>query len=214
MIISDVMTKNPIYVTPEMSATDAKALMLKENISKLPVLDKNSRLVGIITKNDLSKAGPSAATTLDMYEMSYLLSKLKVEKIMTKKVTSVSPDEVVEEAARIMSDKGIGCLPVMQDDVMVGIVTESDLFDQFVKMFGARHHGVRMMLEFNEKPGELAKVVCAIAEIGGNIVSSVTSEGPDVSKRCCTIKVTGVKKADVEKILQPVGVKIVDIREN
>ena len=105
MIVKDVMTKNLIFVYPETSITEAKAIMTKKNISKLPVLDKNNQLVGLITKNDMAKAGPSDATSLDMFEIGYLLSKLTVEKFMTKKVVTVSENEVVEEAARIMVNK-------------------------------------------------------------------------------------------------------------
>ena len=135
MIISSIMRKNPIFIRPDTSLTDAKALMVKENIGKLPVLDKDDRLVGLVTKKDLEHAEPSEATTLDMYEISYLLSKLKVEKIMIKNVITVQENEVIEEAARIMADNDIGCLPVMRNSLMVGIITESDLFEAFVDMF-------------------------------------------------------------------------------
>ena len=120
MIVASVMKRNPIFIRPDMSVNDAKALMMKEKVGKLPVLNKANRLVGILTKKDLVNAGPSAATTLDMYEISYLLSKLKVEKVMSTDVTTVQQSEVVEEAARIMADKDIGCLPVMKDDLLVG----------------------------------------------------------------------------------------------
>lgn len=213
MIISDVMSKNPVYVNPDTSVTDAKALMIKEKISKLPVLDKSNRLVGIITKNDLQKAGPSDASTLDIWELGYLLSKLKVEKIMIKDVVTVQCNEVVEEAARIMADKKIGCLPVLNGDILTGIITETDLFQAFVNMFGARHPGVRAMIELAEKPGELAKIANAVAEKNGNIVSIVTCEGSDVSKRDITMKISNISKSDIEDILNSCNAKILDIRE-
>ena len=86
MRVKDVMTHNPVYISPSASVIEAKTLMSKQNISKLPVLNNEKKLVGIITKNDLNRAGPSQATTLDMYEIGYLLSKLDVEKIMHKNV--------------------------------------------------------------------------------------------------------------------------------
>lgn len=214
MKVLDFMSKNPIYIAPTSSVTDARAKMLKENISKLPVLDDSGRLVGLITKNDLNKAGPSEATTLDIYEIGYLLSKLKVEKIMTKKVYTVSCNEVVEEAARIMADHDIGCLPVMNGDVLVGIITETDLFLAFIEMFGTRHKGVRVSFEMSDKAGELAKLTDAIAKLGGNIVSVVTSDSEDASKRFCTVKIEHVSAADIEKIVQQTDVKISDIRES
>ncbi|MCR5723630.1 MAG: CBS domain-containing protein [Treponema sp.] len=213
MIVSDVMTRNPIFTTPEAKVTDALAVMRKEKINKLPVLDKDGILVGMLTKNDLAQAAPSSATTLDVYEIGYLLSKLSVEKIMTKSPETVQADEVIEEAARIMADKGIGCLPVMKDGLLVGIVTESDLFRKFIEMFGARHHGVRAMIEVDEKTGELAKVATIIAGCGGNIVSTVTSEGSSTATRCVTCKVVHTTLAQMKAELEKGGVKILDIRE-
>lgn len=212
MIIASVMTKNPLYVRPEMTVTEVRELMDKEKIGKLPVLDKHDNLVGIITKKDLVKAGPSAATTLDVYEISYLLSKIKVEKVMEKNVVSVQETEVVEESARIMADKGVGCLPVMKDNLLVGIITESDLFRVFVDMFGTRHQGVRITFSLDEKPGQLARVSSEFAEIGGNIVSLVTFDGDDMSKRRCTCKVCGITIDQVKEIFTKLQISIEDIR--
>ncbi|MDR0389575.1 MAG: CBS domain-containing protein [Spirochaetaceae bacterium] len=219
MIISRVMTKNPVCVHPDMSVNDARALMDKENIGKLPVLDKDNKLIGIVTKKDMLKAGPSPATTLDMYEISYLLSKLKIEKVMEKNVITVDENEVVEEAARIMADKDISCLPVMRrsgasGELLVGIITGTDLFRVFVNAFGARHPGIRITLNMTEKPGQLAHFAGAIAEKGGNIVAFVSSEGDDLSHRRGTIKITGLSRADVEAAAQALpGTEIEDLRE-
>ncbi|MBR7064865.1 MAG: CBS domain-containing protein [Treponema sp.] len=210
MIVKDVMIKNPETVSPETTLTEAKAIMTKKNINKLPVIDRNNKLVGIITKNDLSKAGPSDATTLDMYEIGYLLSKLTVQKIMTKNVVSVLEDEVVEEAARIMVDTEIGCLPVMKDDVLVGIITESDLFCLFTEMFGAHHNGVRATLCADDKPGMLALIVDQIASLMGNIVSVVTFGSKEQGSRHLTVKATGVSLEQMQSILK--DYKVEDIR--
>ncbi len=212
MKVSDFMTKNPVYVSPDTSVTDAKALMTKEKINKLPVVDKSNKLVGIITKNDLQKADPSSASTLDIYELGYLLSKLKVEKIMVKTVKTVEADEVIEEAARIMADAKIGCLPVMSDGVLSGIITETDIFNAFVTMFGARHPGVRVIVELAEKPGELAKIAAAVAEKNGNIVSLVTADGSDITKRAITMKIGNLDKNTVEELVKSLGLTIIDIR--
>ena len=214
MIISRVMTKNPIFVHPEMSINDVRALMDKQKIGHLPVLDKSNALVGLMTKKDLLKAGPSSATSLDMYEISYLLSKMTVKDVMVKKVITVGETEVVEEAARIMADNDIGCLPVLRDNLLVGIITDTDLFHVFLKAFGVRHPGVRVTCLMREKPGELARVAQAMAEKGGNIVALVTSEGEDPSRRRVTIKVSGVKMSDVKSILNTFdGIELEDIRE-
>lgn len=212
MIIRDVMTKSPVTVTEDTTCTEAKALMTKNNFSKLPVLDKSKRLVGIITKNDIQKASPSDATTLDMFELGYLLSKLTVGKFMTKKVITVQETEVVEEAARIMVDNSIGCVPVMKDDVLVGIVTENDLFRLFTEIFGARHSGVRAVISQPDKPGQLANITNQIAELKGNLVSVVTREMKDKDVRRSTLKVTGISIAQMETILKNAEAEIVDIR--
>lgn len=212
MIVKDVMTKNPVYVSPDTNVTEAKALMVKKGISKLPVLDKDNRLVGIITKNDLLKAGPSEATTLDMFEIGYLLSKLTVSKVMTKKVVTVTENEVVEEAARIMVDNEIGCVPVMKEDLLVGIVTESDLFHLFTDMFGARHNGVRATISTDDKPGQLARIATEIASLKGNIVSVVTREASDPSNRRITLKITGITIKQMKEILTNCAVTVEDIR--
>jgi acetoin utilization protein AcuB len=193
------MTKNPIYVHPDMSVTEVRSLMEKEQIGHLPVLDKNNKLVGILTKKDMLKAGPSAATSLDMYEISYLLSKLRVEKIMVKDVITVDETEVVEEAARIMADKDIGCLPVLKGELLVGIITETDLFHVFVKAFGARHPGIRITINVAEKPGQLEKLTHAITVKGGNIIALVPSDGDDLDHRRITLKISGLSRADIEE---------------
>ncbi|MBO7486079.1 MAG: CBS domain-containing protein [Spirochaetaceae bacterium] len=212
MIIAGIMTKNPVFVSPDLSVNDTKALMTREKIQKLPVLNKNNELVGIVTQKELLNAGPSAATTLDMYEISYLLSKLKVANIMNKNVISVQETETIEEAARIMADNHIGCLPVMKGKLLVGIITESDLFRTFVDLFGARHVGIRVTFSLDEKPGQLAVLTKAIADKNGNIISLVTSEGDDVSKRRVTCRIADLDMDSVKAIYKQLDIKIEDIR--
>lgn len=212
MIIANVMKRNPLYVHPNTSVNEVSALMKKEKVGKLPVLDSDDRLVGIITKKDLDSAAPSSATTLDVYEVSYLLSKLKAEKIMTKKVHTVKETEVIEEAARIMADEGVGCLPVMKGDLLVGIVTVKDLFHVFIDMFGTRHEGVRVTALLEEKPGQIARLSAKIADMGGNIVSLGTFESDDLTKRRVTCKITGISLEEVKKAVKETCTKLEDIR--
>jgi len=208
------MTRNPVFIHPELSLTDARLFMDKEKISHIPVLNKNNELVGLITRADLLKAGPSPATSLDMYEISYLLSKLTVEKIMEKKVITVQENEVVEEAARIMADNGIGCLPVLNGSLLTGIITDTDIFHFFINAYGARHKGIRITVNFKEKRGQLAAFAGAVAERGGNIVAFVTSEGDDVAHRRATFKITEISRAAVEEAAGIIdGAEIEDIRE-
>jgi len=214
MIINRVMTKNPIFIQPDMSINEVRSLMDKHKIGHLPVLDKSNGLIGIITRKDLAKASPSAATSLDMYEISYLLSKMTAKDVMEKKVITVGENEVVEEAARIMVDNDIGCLPVLRGKLLVGMITDTDLFHVFLNAFGARHPGVRITCSILEKPGQLARLAQAIAEKGGNIVAFVTSEGDDLSQRRTTLKITGLSRPDVEAVVRNFSdVELEDIRE-
>jgi acetoin utilization protein AcuB len=214
MNVSKIMTRNPVFIHPDLSLSDTRSLMDREKVSHLPVLNKNNELAGLITRTDLHNAGPSPATSLDMYEISYLLAKLTVEKVMIKNVITVQEDEVVEEAARIMADKGIGCLPVMRGPLLAGIVTDSDIFRFFINAFGARHRGVRITVNFKDKPGQIAAFAGTVAEKGGNIVAFVTSEGDDIAHRRATLKITGVSRAVVEAATGAMdGAGIEDIRE-
>ncbi|HBK58717.1 MAG TPA: hypothetical protein DDZ37_05115 [Spirochaetaceae bacterium] len=213
MKVGQRMTRNPITITPDVTAPEAQAIMRREKIKRLPVLDNNRRLVGIVTSLDLIHASPSPATSLDIYEMHYLLSKLHVENVMTKNVITVTEDLPIEEAARIMADNKISGLPVMRGDILVGIITESDLFKIFIELFGARHRGIRLTLLLPEKKGELAKVANAITKCGGNIVSFAVFEGEDPTNGYCTVKVSGVDKDALLAAITPVVEKIVDVRE-
>ena len=220
MLVSRIMKRNPVFIHPGLSLTEARSLMDSEKISHLPVLNKKSELAGLITKVDLLKAAPSSATTLDMYEISYLLAKLNVEKVMVKDVVTVQENEVIEEAARIMADRKIGCLPVLSGSLLVGMVTDADIFNFFIDAFGTRHKGVRITVNFKEKPGQLGAFASAIADKGGNIVAFVSAEGDDAAHRRGTLKVTGIKLADVEAVIKnclqlPIleGSELEDIRE-
>lgn len=212
MLIKDVMTKNPITVDPKATILEATDLMKKNNIKKLPVLDKSGALVGIITENDLQKAAPSEATTLDMYELTYLLSKLKVEKTMTKNVKTVSANETVEEAARIMADGDFGCLPVMKDNLLVGIITDSDLFRMFIEMFSARTHGVRAIIKMSDELGSLSIFCQKIATAGGIIISCITTEAENPAFRKVTVKATNITLQNCKEICEQCGT-VEDIRE-
>ncbi len=123
MIVRDFMTKNPIYTNPKELISSVKNTMDREQFSKMPVLDDSGNLIGVITKTDLKKTMPSNATTLDIYELSYLLSKITVEKVMKKDPITIQKDATIEEAAKLMSEKGISSIIVMDGEVLSGILT-------------------------------------------------------------------------------------------
>lgn len=212
MIVRDFMTKNPIYTNPKELIANVKNMMDREQITKVPVLDDSGKLIGVITKTDLKKTMPSNATTLDIYELSYLLSKITVEKVMKTHPITIQKDATIEEAAKIMSEKGISSLIVMDGEVLSGILTKTDLFRAVVDMFGFRYEGVRAEVEASDNPGELAKISKAIADQNGKIVSVITADGSDVSKRLITIKIIGLAKEKVREILDNLGANLKDLR--
>lgn len=212
MNVSYVMTKDPLYIHPEMSVQEARSLMKKEGVGRLPVLNKKNRLVGIVTERDLVNASPSVATSLDMYEMSYLLSKLLVEKVMQKKVITIEENVVIEEAARIMVDNNVSALPVMNGDAMVGIVSDGDLYRLFINLFGARKDGVRLTMYLPDKPGELLQITRAIAEKKGNIITLVVFDGPDENTKMCIIKVADILPDELVAAVTPFALEILEVR--
>lgn len=213
MLVGERMTKRPITVTEDTSLPEALELMRKERIRRLPVLDKQGNLVGIVTELDLLKASPSPATTLSIYEIPYLLSKIKMRDIMTRNVITVTEDTPIEEAARIMADNKIGGLPVMRDGRLVGIITETDIFKIFLELFGARQKGIRVTLLVPERKGILARVTAKIAEIGGNIISLGTAMGEDPTTSMLILRVSEVTEEALISALRGLeGVQILDSR--
>ena len=213
MTVQSVMTSNPYTITEHDPVTDAQTLMRREQIHRLPVLNNAKKLVGIVSEKDLLYATPSPATTLNVYEMSNLLSKLKVESVMTRDVMTVHPDTLVEDAARILVDNNIGGLPVMEGEKLCGIVTESDLFRLLIDLFGTRRRGVRATLRVPERPGELADTMRVIADAGGNVISVGTFSGNDFTNAVMTLKVEGVGREHLLELLQPLVVEVMDVRE-
>ncbi len=214
MLVGSRMTRNPVTVRPDTPVAEAQALMRREKFHHLPVVEANRKLVGIVTEKDLLYAAPSPATTLSVYEISYLLSKLTVDKVMTREVITVSEDTPLEDAARLMADRGIGGVPVMRGPLLVGIITESDLFRVFIEILGAREKGVRVTMLIPEKKGELADIASAIAREGGNILAFGSTAGEDPTNVRCMIKVAGLPKERLTSLLRPLVLEISDVRES
>ena len=138
MLVKNRMSYPIITVEPDMPIMEALNLMRTKNIRRMPVVEANGKLIGIISDKDLLNAGPSQATSLSVWEINYLVGKITVKKVMTKNVLTISEDTPIEEAARIMVDNKVGGMPVMRGKEIVGVITESDLFKVLLELMGNR----------------------------------------------------------------------------
>jgi acetoin utilization protein AcuB len=211
MLVGERMSHPVISIPPDMPIVDALNMMKRERIRRTPVV-KDGKLIGIVSDKDLLNASPSPATSLSVWEMNYLLSKITVRDVMTKDVLTVTEDTPIEQAARIMSDNKIGGLPVMRGDRVVGIITETDLFKIFLEIMGAREIGVRVTALMHEERGQLAKLTQTIANEGGNIIALGTFSGEDPSNRTITFKVSELTLEKVKSITEPLVERLIDIR--
>jgi acetoin utilization protein AcuB len=213
MLVGSRMSK-PVYtISPETSLEDALSIMEKEHIRRLPVVDRDGNLVGIVTEQDLIKASPSEASLLDKWEIKSLMSTLPVEKVMTRQVITLTEDVLLEEAARIMADKKVSGLPVVRGSKVVGMLTETDIFKIFLEMMGARQSGIRLSFLIANKPGQLAKLSHAVSEIGGDIITMGTFAGSQSGIGEMMMKVSGVEMEVLKKAIAPFIVEILDERE-
>mgnify|MGYP005855393281 CR=1 FL=1 len=171
MFVKERMTANPITTTENTPIAEAGEILRKHSFSRLPVM-KDDKLVGIITRDDLLKVSPSEATTLSVWELNYVLSKLTVKDAMTKNPITINPENTLEEAALIMRNRGVGALPVVDDKgKLVGIITESDIFDAFLDLMGLKHTGTRLTMDIEDRIGVIADITETIKANGFNIIS-------------------------------------------
>lgn len=212
MIIETIMTKNPITTTPETSISDAAALMKSEKVHRLPVLDRNERLIGVISEKDILLAAPSSASTLSQYEQNYLLNKLTVKKIMSRNPITISKNATVEEAATLMVDDDLSCLPVVEGEHLIGIVSKSDLFKMLLETFGAREHGTTITFLAEDKTGILNRITNVLLEKGVNLISCSVLAGTESGNRYITFKVQGCTVSTLVDIIKPFAISISDAR--
>jgi acetoin utilization protein AcuB len=211
MLVGERMNHPVITIRPDMSVVDALNLMKRERIRRTPVV-KDGILVGIVSDKDLLNASPSPATSLSIYELNYLITKIQVKDVMTKDVLTVTENTPIEEAARIMADNKIGGLPVMRDGKVVGIITETDLFKIFLELMGARDVGVRITALIHEERGQLARLTQVITEQGGNFIAFGQFSGEDPTNRLLTFKIEGLEMEKVKGLIEPLVEKLIDIR--
>jgi len=213
MFVRERMSTQPATITADTPITEALRIMRERQVRRLPVLDQDGRLVGIVSEKDLLYAAPSPATSLSIYEMHYLLSRLLVSEVMTVPVLTVTPDTLLEEAAILMADHKIGGLPVMEGERLVGIITETDVFEVLLELLGARSRGLRLTLEIPERKGEMARVTTAIAGLGGNILALGTFLGDDPATAVVTVKIEDVQADTLQTTMLQLGFRVLDLRE-
>jgi acetoin utilization protein AcuB len=213
MLVKERMTLHPLTMGPTASITEAHRYMRENNIRHLPIVDKRNRLVGLITRETLTQAMPSSVTTLSIWEMNYALNKVKVRDVMVRDVITVEEDISIEKAARVMVENKIGCLPVMRDQTLVGIITDIDMLSTLIELMGARKTGVRITLQMPDQPGELAKVTAAIAAQGGDIAACGTYPAQEALKANIALKVRHLAQDDLLARLRELeGVEVLDVR--
>jgi acetoin utilization protein AcuB len=203
MIVAKRMMRIPVFVDENDSMKKAMDLLKEHGIRHLPVLKDGEKLVGILTERDIKQASPSQATALEIREIYYLMDKVKVKQIMTRRPYSISPTAPIEEAALIMRDKKIGCLPVIEEGRLVGILTETDILDSFLESMGVSGPGYRMELVLPNRPGMLFDVLKLMKDFDANIVSvaTVAHDEPDKKVLVFRIEVKNYKvlKAAIKK---------------
>lgn len=211
MFVRNYMTPDPITVSPDEAFPEAMHLIRKHDIRHLPVV-KNGHVVGIVVESDLLSNQPSPATSLSVYEIYSLLEKLRISQIMTRPVITVEGNCPIEEAARIMVENSISCLPVMDEDRLVGIITETDIFKVLVDILGGKETGFRITLRVPDQVGELALISSRIAEYGGNIIAVTSSSVQEDGKREVLIKEVGADKDKLSDWLKSCGIEVIDAR--
>lgn len=202
MLVRNWMTREVVTLTPDRSMMKASKLLKEKNIGRVPIVNDDGELIGIVSDRDIKEASPSKATTLDMHELYYLLSEIKLKDIMTRKVLTVREEDTVEKAAVILQEKKIGGMPVVDsDNKCVGIITNTDVFKVLTEITGVRHGGVQMGLRLSNDPGFLSPVLDYLKDNHARVMSVLTSFEPiQENMRDVFIRIRDMDKADLNKL--------------
>jgi len=203
----------PVTVDPDASFFKARDYIHVMGFRHLPVVDKNDRLVGIVTDRDIREAASSDAASLSIHELSNLLAKLKVSAFMTprKKLITITPDTLIEEAVQLMHDHKIGCLPVLEGDKLYGIFTEADALDHLVDVFGLKQAGTRLTIALEDKPGTMVGVLEIFKKHNINVISLVSPSFMVKGKRVAAIRIGTEKYEPIVKDLEKAGYPVLSV---
>jgi len=207
MFVRNKMTTNPFTITPDSTIPDAHEIMTKNNVKRLPVI-KNGQLVGVLSREDIAQASPSKATSFSVGELTYLLARTKISQIMTKNPVTISPVALLEEAAIMMRNNEVGFLPVVENGRLVGIITESNIFDAFIGLLGFRDEGTRLTIEVDDVPGMMASISGIFAEFGANISHIAVYTGSS-GKSSVVIGTQSFNTEEIEKSIESKGFNII-----
>ncbi len=216
MLIADCMTRHPIVVPPTLLATEAQRILAENHIRHLPVVSDGKRLTGLVTRQQLLLKA-DAVGSLNVWEISRYLADVKVSQVMIKArdVITIAAERTVERASQIMSERKIGCLPVLDGDgVVVGIVTETDLLRAFQEMLGLPSEGVRVTVRMRDLPGEFTKLMAVLAEQRWDVMgigAFPTRRHPGYYDT--VLKIPGVSPEEVTAAFSAIpGQEVVDVR--
>ena len=204
MLVRKKMKKELVTIGKDERMTTAKKILQEKNIRHLPVVD-GKKMVGLVTNMDIRRAEASPATSLEIRELHYLLDKLKVGEIMTRNVITIPPDISVEEATTLLHDNKIGCLPVVEDGNLIGIITEQDVMEILIEVMGMKEKGSRLEILVDDKPGALADITRIIKEHNVNITSVVTDASDEPGKRIIVFKLKTFYFEPIKKALEGAG---------
>jgi len=202
MLVKNWMSKKVITIDEKDSMQDAINLIKQHKINMLPVM-KKEKLVGIVTDRDLKKASASDATTLDVHELLYLISKIKIKDIMSKKPVTIPPDFTIEETASILLDNNISGAPVVDyDNQLIGVITQADIFKVIIALTGITKKGIHFGIRVKDLPGSIKEVTDIIRNYGGRLASILTSyERVAQGYRNVYIRAYGVDRSRLKNLL-------------
>jgi len=221
MLVKNWMTRPAITIDVNSSMQEAMNLMKAHRIAMLPVMEGN-QLIGIVSDRDLKRASASDATSLEIHELLYLLSTIKIKDIMTPKPISVPPDFTVEETAELLMTRKISGVPVVDPDGSVmGVITHTDLFKVIISLTGiGGEKGIQFAFRVEDCPGSVMDTAQIIRKFGGRIVSILTSsqKAPE-GFRQVYIRTYGIDRPNLEELISELKAKttllyMIDHRNN